>query len=126
MEIIERILMVLSSIWSIFSRLWTIIVYFFNNITEVIGTVVSIASTLWYWVRTLFSSVIDLTRQLFQGELFYHVWITFNNLSTFIWVPATIFLASLFLVVIVRIGISFVFKLLRLNANYNSLQKKNK
>lgn len=126
MDIIDKIFMVLSSIWSIFNRLWNIILNFFNSILEVISTIVSISSTLWYWVRTLFSSVIDLTRQLFQGELFYNVWLIFKDLSTFIWTPATIFLATLFLVVIVRIWISFVFKLLRLNANYNSLQKKNK
>ena len=126
MDILEKIVLWIQNLWSIITRIWNIFVSISNWFIEIISTIVSIFSTLWFWIRTLFVSVIDLVRQLFQGELFYNVWRIFNYLSTFIWTPATIFLATLFLVVIVRIGISFVFKLLRLNANYNSLQKKNK
>lgn len=49
-----------------------------------------------------------------------------SKIAIFLGWPTVILFASLLVIVIIRICISFVFKLLRLNIDYHSLQSKTK
>lgn len=123
-DLFQPIVNLTETIGGWFSSLYNSIQSIWQTIVNIWTSILSILSTLWYWVKTLISWVWNLILQVFQWELFYNVWKMFYYLSDLIWGPATIFMITLFIVIIVRIGVSFVFNLLKLNVWYKTLQKK--
>lgn len=103
-----------------------------NNITDIWNNVISflwqllgIVKTIFYWLTSLLGAVWDLFYSLvLEVDPFYQVNRAFVYLSNYIWWPATVFISTLLVVAILRIWIAFVFKILRLNIDYNTLQKK--
>lgn len=91
---------------------------FFNVITSVLSYVWSILKTLWFWLTSLLTWLWDLINQILSWSIFDYVWSGFVELSKFIWTPAVVFIASLFLIILLRVWMAFVFKILRLNVNY--------
>lgn len=108
-----------NSFVNFFVKLW-------NNIIDVLNYIYSIIKTLWYWLTSLLTWIWDLISDVFNWTLFGYVSDWLVDLSFFIWSPATVFIASVMLLVILRIWISFVFKIFRLNVNYTTMLKKNK
>lgn len=114
----EKIFNAIQWVWNLFSQWVNMFRAFFNAVIDFFSSVWSIINTLWYGAKTLFASVLDLVNQILTWELFDHLPGRFHDLSQFIGGPATIFLATLFFVILVRIWIAFVFKILRLNIDY--------
>ena len=103
------------SIWDLFS--W--IVSFFNYALDII-------SALFFGFGSLLSWIWDLIAKVFDWGVFVNVWRCFDILSDYIWWPATVFIATLLLVIVFRIFIAFIFKILRLNIDYHNTQSKTK
>lgn len=93
---------------------------FCNSVVSVLSYIWSLLKTLWFWLTSLLSWVWDLVVQLFNWTIFNYVGSAFSSISYYIWTPAVIFMSSLFLVIILRIAIAFVFKILRLNIDYHN------
>lgn len=105
-------------------------VQFWSNVSSVLWSiwdffaqVGAILKAIRYWCTTLFSGIMDLCREIFEWNVFVNVWNAFSDLADYIGWPAVVFIASLFVVVIVRIWIWFAFKIMRLNVDYNTLNK---
>ena len=96
---------------------------FFEQIVNFVWYLVSIVKTLRYWLTSLLSASFDLFKQVFEWEAITTTITYFWKIAEYIWGPATTFLASLFIIIILRIWIAFVFKLFRLNIDYNSFDK---
>lgn len=124
MDIIQAVLNVWTTIWNWFWILIKTISNLFSSIVNLVSYLIWIIKALFYWLWSLLSWVRNLLVNVFDWWVFSSVWLAFNQLTTYIWVPAVVFMASLFLVIIVRIWIAFVFKLLRLNIDYHSLNNK--
>lgn len=105
-------------LFSLFQRFFNIVINFFSSILNFFTWLWSILSTLWFGAKTLFSKVIELVNEIFNWWLFDYVLWRFNELVLFIGRPAVLFISTLFFVVLVRIGIAFVFKMFRLNIDY--------
>lgn len=105
----ENFVYLMQQIWNAFLDIWSFIVSIFWFIYYA-------WKTLIIWVAKLIWSVLD-------WWVFVNVNRAFDVVSDFIGGPATIFLASLLLIVIIRILIAFVFKMMRLNIDYNSFDK---
>lgn len=124
MDIVDSILSVWSSIWNFFSMLINNIVKFFNIVVNFIWYLVDIVKALFYWLWSLLTSVYDLLLQFLNNWVMVNVWRAFSSLVDYIWAPAVVFIATLFLVIIFRIFIAFVFKIFRLNIDYHTLSDK--
>ena len=96
---------------------------FFEPIINVVWYIISIVKTLWFWLTSLLTSSFELFKEVFEWEAITTVAYYFGVIWEYIWGPATVFLASLMLLIILRIWIAFVFKLFRLNIDYNSFDK---
>lgn len=108
--------------WVLIRKIWEI----FSGLLEILSFLGSLIETLVYWIGSLLSWVVRLVNQIFTNGVFSSVWQAFWQIADYIWGPATVIMASLFLLAIVRIGIAFVFKLLRLNIDYHALNSKSK
>lgn len=124
MDIVDSILSVWSSIWNFFSMLITNIVKFFNIIVNFIWYLFDIVKAVFYWLWSLLTSVYDLLLQFLNNWVMNNVWNAFAMLWDYLWGPAVVFIASLFLVILFRIFIAFVFKIFRLNIDYHTLSDK--
>lgn len=93
---------------------------FFNSLSSIVSSIISIVQALFYWLITLLSAVWDLVIQIFEWSAFINITSTFGTISNYIWWPATVFIATIFFVIIVRIWIAFVFKIFRLNIDYHT------
>lgn len=100
-------------------------VSFCNSVVSVLSYIWSLLKTLWFWLTSLLSWVWDLVVQLFNWTIFDYVGSAFSSISYYIWTPAVIFLSSLFLIVILRVAIALVFKIFRLNIDYNNTSSSN-
>ena len=103
-------------------RLWN----FFQPILDVLSYIGAIFKTIRYWITSLLSGLWDLIVDVIQWWVFYNVWNAFTQISSYIWWPATVFIASMLFIIMIRIFIAFIFKLFRLNIDYHSLNYKNK
>lgn len=126
MDIVDAVLKLIDSIGNRFWLLLNRFVSFFQSVIEIIWYWVSIFKTIFYWIGSLFGSVYDLFKEIISGSVIVNVWKAFGDLASYIWWPAVVFISSLLLVVIVRIVIAFVFKMLRLNIDYHTLNSKSK
>lgn len=105
---------------NVLSSIWTWIIDFFNSLSSIISTVISIFKTLIYWATTLFTWTIKLVIQIFEWWVFDSVAQSIDYISSYIWWPATVILMSVLFIIIVRIWIAFVFKILKLNIDYHT------
>lgn len=126
MDIIWAILTIPSSIANWFSLLITRIWNFFSAIINFIWNVIWIFKALWYGLTSLLSGLWDLIVEIFNWDVFVNVNKAFISLSNYIWWAWTVFIATMLFLIIFRIWVAFVFKLLRLNIDYHSLQEKTK
>lgn len=97
-----------------------------NTITETIVNIFSyIVSILWFlfyaW-KTLLVWVFKLLWNILEWWVFVNVASAFEKISYYIGGPATIFICALLFVIIIRIIVAFVFKILRLNMDYNTMK----
>lgn len=124
MDIIDAVL----NLWSIISNWFWILIKsittFFNNITSVLSYILSIFKSLWFWLTSLLSWVWDLIVNVFEWGVFSNVWSAFSYLTDYIWVPAVVFISTLFLIAIFRIWLSFVFSIFKMDLKYKTMQKK--
>lgn len=108
----------MSSLVEWFNLFVSKIIWFFNSIITVINYVFSILRTLWYWLTSLLSWIWSLIVDVFNWTVFDLISDWFIQLSLYIWVPWIVFISSLFLIVLLRVVISFIFKFFRLNIDY--------
>lgn len=114
----------INSFTSFFWKMYTAVVSFFNMIWNFLSYIFSILKTLWYWAVTLFSWISELINDIFWWTFFGYLWSTLNDLSFYIGSFWAYLFWWILIVIFVRIWISFVFKVLRLNVDYNTLKKK--
>ena len=107
-----------------FVRFFSMCKTFFQSVIDFFNNVLSIISTLRFWLKTLLSWIWSLIVEIFDWTLFWYLLNTFNHLSSYVWLWTALFISSLFFIIIIRIVVAFVFKILRFNVDYNSLQKK--
>jgi len=124
MDITNSILSVGSNIGNWFSSLLTSITNFFSPIIQALWYILSILKALWYGLTSLLSWLWNLIVEVFNSGVFVNVSNAFTFVSGYIWGPATVFIATMLFIVIFRIWIGFLFKIFRLNINYNSLRYK--
>lgn len=106
------------------SRFFTMCKTFFQSIIDFFNNVLSIFEVLWFWIKTLLSWVWKLITEIFDWTLFDYLFNWFNDLSLYIWYSGALFISSILFVVIIRIIISWVFKMFRLNQDYNTMKTK--
>lgn len=123
MDIIDAVLNLWSTISNWFGILIKNITWFFNNVTTVLWYILSILKALWFWLVSLLSWIWDLIVKVFDWGVFSNVWSTFWTLTDFIWVPAVVFISTLFLIIIFRIWLSFVFSIFKMDLKYKTMQK---
>lgn len=126
MSVVEAIQNFTSNFGSYFWTFVQRITNFFNTIIDAVSYVISILKAIWFWLVSLLSWIWDLIVEVFQWDVFVRVNSAFTQLWDYIWWPAVVFLSSLLLLIIFRIWVSFVFKILRLNIDYHSLQSNTK
>lgn len=112
----------MEKIASILQSLWDFFVSVSNVISDVASFLISILGFLWYAWKTLIVWVYKLFVRIADSGVFRSTSTAILNLSDYIWFGAYFIYALLF-VIIIRIIIAFVFKLLRLNIDYNALDK---
>lgn len=96
-----------------------------NTLSSFISSLVWIIQTIFYWLTSLLGAVWDLFyKMVVDVDPFVNVNRAFVYISNYIWWPATVFISTLLVIVMLRIWIAFVFKILRLNIDYNTLQQK--
>ena len=93
---------------------------FFNSLSSIISSIISVVQALWYWLTTLLSAVRELIVQLFEWYPFINTASAFGIISNYIGWTATVFFATILFVIIIRIWVSFVFRILKLNIDYHS------
>lgn len=121
-KIVEAITSFKNLILSIFN--W--ITDFFGVIVDIWKSIISILSALWYAVSTLFTWLRDIAKEVVSNGALVQVSSAFGQLSEYIWWWPTILLASLLMIIMVRIIVAFVLKLFRLNIDYHIWNVNNK
>lgn len=111
---------------SYFWKLYTAVIWFFNLIWSFFTSIFSILQSLWYGATTLFSWIWEVVNQVFDSPVFDYIWTIWNYLVNFLWYPTVLFLCTMFIIILVRIWIAFVFKVLRLNVDYHNTYQKNR
>lgn len=122
----EKIANAIASLWSIVNGWYDSIVNstssFFSVVRSVFSFFIEIFGALFYLWKSLLIAIWKLFQYVISWEAFIKVFSTLKDISTYIGGPATAFLSALLFVIIARIIIAFLFKILRLNLDYNSLQ----
>lgn len=112
----------LEKIVSIFSGVYNFLIDFWETCVNVLSYIVSWLWFIWYWWKTLIVWTFKLVAQVVSGSVFLNVNNAFIYLSHYIWLVPTVFLSAWLLLAIIRILVAFVFKILRKNLDYNTLQ----
>ena len=107
---------------SLISEIWDFLTVVWNGILDLFSFLVSILWFLFYAWKTLLVWVYNLFIWILEWDVFLNVSETFLDLSDYIGIWAY-FIYALMFIIIIRIIIAFVFKLMRLNIDYNSLDK---
>lgn len=126
MDIVDAIVNLWITISNWFANLIRSIWDLFSWIISVVNYVIDIISALFFGFGSLLSWIWDLIIEVFDWGVFVNVWRVFGILSEYIWWPATVFMATLLLIIVFRIFIAFIFKILRLNIDYHNTQSKTK
>lgn len=116
----------ISVVTNIFTRFFTLCKDFFQATVDVFSGISSIISTLRFWLKTLLSWVWSLIQEVFNWSLFDYLAQGFYQLSWYVWFWGAVFISSILFVVLVRIVIAWVFKMFRLNQDYNTMKTKRK
>lgn len=107
------------------SQILSVLVQIKDLFLSVCNFIFDIIQTLRFWFHSLTTWITEIFADIFWvwdlWGLIYYGW---DSVWELIWWPATVIIASLLLIVMVRIIIAFVFKMLRLNIDYNTLNKK--
>lgn len=103
-----------------FTWFWKTVISFFDTLSSIISWWVAIVKALFFGLTSLLSKVWDLAVQILDWWVFVNVGRAFDTIASYIWWPATVFLASMLFLVIVRTVIAFVFKIFRLNIDYHT------
>lgn len=119
MWVVDAIQNFTSSVWNLFWSFISRITSFFQSVLDVLTYIGWIFKALWFWLTSLLSWIWDLIQQVFNWSVFHNVANGLIYVSDYIWAPATIFIASLLLIVIFRIIIAFVFKIFRMRMDYD-------
>lgn len=106
----ENIVQVLVSLKSAF-------VHISDNIMVVLWYIWDILETLRFWLTSLLTWVLDIALDVL-GWLWGLVYYAWNSVWELIWWPATVILSSLFIIILVRIAVAFVFKFFKMNLDY--------
>lgn len=114
-KIVEAITSFKNLILSIFN--W--ITDFFAVIVDIWKNIISILSSLWYAVSTLFTWLRDIAKEVVSNGALVQVSSAFGQLSEYIGAIPAMLLASLLMIAMVRVIIAFVLKLFRLNIDYH-------
>lgn len=126
MSVVDSIMNFWTTISKWFSSFFQLLKSIFQGFVSVINYIIEIFKSIWYWLTSLIDWVKDLISEVFTWGVFDNVSNAFVYLTDYIWVPAVIFICTLFTVILFRIIVAFVFKLFRLNIDYHSLQSKNR
>lgn len=114
---------------SISLRIW-VFLELFRDFADWVSTffwyIISIVKTLWYGLVSMTSWIVWLVDDVIWNGAILSLYDTLNNLANLIWGPTFVFIASMFLIIISRIIIAFIFKLFRLNIDYHALNSKSK
>ena len=116
----------LDSIVNIWLSLYDFIYDFWMTCINILSYIASILWFIWYGWKTLLIWLFKILWNIFDWWVFVNVNRAFIFISDYIWWPVTIIFVSLLFIIIIRIIIAFVFKLLRLNIDYHSLNSKSK
>lgn len=95
-------------------------------VVDIWNTVFSILKTIWYWLTTLVSGLSNVFNEVLWNGALTTLYDTLNWIASYIWGPAMVIICSLFLIIVGRIIIAFVFKIFRLNIDYHALNSKNR
>ena len=93
-------------------------------VVDIWNTVFSILKTIWYWLTTLVSGLSSVFNEVLWNGALTTLYDTLNWIASYIWGPAMVVICSLFLIIVGRIIIAFVFKIFRLNIDYHALNSK--
>lgn len=99
-------------------------VAFCNIIISVLSYIWSIIKTLWYWLTSLLTGAWELITDFFSWYIFDYLGYWFTFLTNYIWVWPVVFMSSLLLLILLKIWISYVFKIFRLNLDHKVFSKK--
>lgn len=125
-EALNKLVIFVKWISTSFTNWLTDLATFFDNIAtmfrSVFSFILSIFGFLYYAWKTLIIWVWRLFKWVINSWVFVNVSQAFLDLSEYLWIGAYFIYALLF-VIIIRILIAFVFKILRLNIDYNALDK---
>lgn len=126
MSVVDSILNFTSNFGNIFWNLIQSINSIWQSIINVFSYIFSILKALWLWLTSLLSPIWELISDVLWNGAISSLAQSIDRISGYIWWPATIFIMTLFVLVLTRIVIAFVFKIFRLNLDYktNSTQWK--
>lgn len=105
-----------------FNNFYNIIRLLYNWFIDLLSNILSVFSALWFGMKSLLSWLSWLINDVFNGTLWNYLYNWFEQLAWFIWLPWALFISSFLFVAMVRIWISFVFKMFRLNTDYKTMK----
>lgn len=120
MDIVNAVLSIWTTISNWFWILLKTIGNIFSTILTLVNNIIDIIGALLYWFGSIMSWLWDLIVQVFDWWVFTTVGRMFDMLSQYLWAPAVIFMSTLFLIIVFRIFIAFIFKFFRLNIDYSN------
>lgn len=124
MDIVDAILNFTSNLSVWFWNLIQSIQSIWTSVVQVFSYIWSILKALWLWLTSLISPLWELIDGVLSNGALSSLAQTIDYISAYIWGPATVFIMTLFILILVRIVVAFVFKIFRLNIDYNTLQNK--
>lgn len=124
MSVVDSILNFWSRIGSLFTSLINSINSIWTSIIQVLSYIWSILKALWLWLTSLLSPLWELIWQVLWNGAVSSLLQAIDRISSYIWWPATVFIMTLFVIILTRIVIWFVFKIMRLNIDYHVLQNR--
>ena len=120
-ELISSIKGFASPLLDFFSSFYDLLVNFYDWLMSVLGSIAWILASIWYWFTTLTSWILNIQFvEIFNNGALVKANQTLIDLWWLIWGPAVVFLCSIILLVIARVVVAFVFKILRLNLDYQT------
>ena len=118
MSVVDSILNFTSNLWSMFWNLIQSINSIWSSIINVLSYIWSILKALWLWLTSLLTPIWELISSVLWNGAISSLAQSIDSIASYIWWPAVVFIMTLFMVILVRIVVAFVFKILRLNFDY--------
>lgn len=107
---------------AIFNGVYDFLIDFWETCVNVLSYIVSWLWFIRYGWKTLIIWTFKLVAQVVSWSVFLNVNNAFIYISHYIWLVPTVFLSAWMLLAIIRILVAFIFKILRKNLDYNTLQ----